>query len=121
MNTKMKNIQVRELTLVTSDLKTDLPLQPIEVVATLDRSIRSKDNKNDLKADGSLKNPYQGYRIRFKESNVVVVVEAGSILAAGEEAFNITKSGKDKIYELVANEMGLVKVGNNARVILQAE
>jgi len=116
-----KNLQKREAVILTSDLQYDIPLQDIEVVSLIDREKRDPKNPDDRKADGSLKKPYQGYRIKFLEDDIIVVIDAGSILAAGEEAFDIEEIDGNKYYYLVADQMGLEVIGKSARVILSRE
>jgi hypothetical protein len=99
--TKLENLTAEALSVLPKELTESLPLQKIEIV-----SVIKKVNRTDKRPDGQVKKDWQGYLVKFIDSNIVMPVSGGLILTAGEENFKITKSKDKKEYELIAQEMG---------------
>jgi hypothetical protein len=120
---QLENLTPEQGVVIGSDLTENLPLQKVEIVRVLKYINRDKNNPRDVNpSTKEIKQPYQGYIIKFIESDAAVVVSGGAILKAQQdskvEAFEVTTKGTKKFYDLVATEMGLEKVGRGIRVIL---
>jgi hypothetical protein len=94
------NLKPEAGVVLSNNLTESLPLQRIDIVKVI-----KKVNRTDGKQD------WQGYLIKFKESDVVMPISGGTILNASIkqdfDAFEVDKSDKKSIsYELTATMMG---------------
>lgn len=76
-NQALKGLTPKEGVVLKSDLTVSLPFQEIEVLKTI-------DYKNKANAKGKVSG-WQGYSIKFKESQRVVIVDAGELLGQSQK------------------------------------